>query len=122
MRFSLAGIAVDVVVKDGLKTVSKVSPGLGYGHVAQTTAYHHMLPTTLTVTSSLADTVQLQFKSGVSWSCVMHFLPKGSGVQKQELLQCAASKARKQDKITVSVHDSTAKTQPSSQADVITII
>lgn len=122
MRFFLSGIALDVDVKDGVTTVRQVVTGRGYGHVAQTTPYHHMVPTTLTVTSSLADTVQLQFKSGVTWSCSMHFHPKASGMQMNELLQCATSKSRNKDKITVSVHDASAKTQPSPQSDWITIV
>lgn len=122
MRFGgLAGITLDVDVKDGSKTVSRVKPGLGYGHVAQTTKYHHVVPTTITVTSKLDDTVQLQFNSGVTWSCTMHFTPKGSGMQMNELLQCNSSKSKTQDKITVSVHDSSAKKQPPPQADWITI-
>jgi hypothetical protein len=122
MTFSLAGITLDIDVKDGVKPVRKVTLGKGYGHVAKTTPYHHIVPTTLTVTSSLPDTVQLQFKSGASWSCVMHFQPNAPLNQTQELLQCATSKSRSQDKITVSVHDSSAKKQPSPQADVITIV
>ncbi len=122
MKFILSGISLEIDVKDGQATVQSVAPGRGYGHVAQTSKYHQFVPTALTVASSLDDTVQLQFKSGQTWSCTMHFQPKDAGMQKNELLQCAKSRSKNRDRITVSVHDSSAKKQPNPQLDWITIL
>jgi hypothetical protein len=122
MEFRLSGITLDVDVKDGQATVLQVARGRGYGHVAQTTRYDHMIPTILTVTSRLDDMDQLQFKSGEAWSCKMHFQPKDPAMQANELLQCAKSKKRDRDRITVLVHDSSAKKQKNPQSDWITIL
>jgi|SRR5215469_16754574 len=122
MKFQLKGIKLDVDVKDGQAAVLKVTSGRAYGHVAQTGKYHHITPTNLVITSSLNDTLQLQFNSGSTWSCTMHFQPKDPGLQMSELLQCVTPKARNQDQIKVSVQDSSAKKQPSPQSDLLTIV
>jgi len=122
MKFRLAGISLDVDVKDGHAIVNKVRPGRSYGHVVQTTKYHHLVPTNLTITSNLNDTVQLQFNSGSTWIFAKQFQPKDPGTQKNEPLQCITPRARSQDQIVVSVQDSSATKQPNPQSDLLTIL
>jgi hypothetical protein len=124
MKFPLSGMNLTAEVRDDQRPVLEVSRGRGYGHVLKTTEYWGMQNTVLTVSSSLQDTQQLEFKSGAAWTWQLPLEPDDPIVETRELLVCSQKQVRPQDKITVFVHDATAVEQPTPnpQMELLTIL
>src|SRR5882757_10020966 len=124
MKFGLPGMDLTAEVRDDQRPVHRVSRGCGYGHVLRTSEYHGMVSTVLTVSSSLQDTQQLEFKSGAAWTWQLPLEPDDSIVETRELLACSANQVRPQDEIRVFVHDASAKEQPTPnpQKELLTIL
>jgi hypothetical protein len=124
MKFPLPGMDLTAEVRDDQRPVHRVFRGRGYGHVLRTTEYYGMVNTVLTVSSSLQDTQQLEFKSGAAWTWQLPLEPDDPVVVTRELLACSKKSVRPQDEITVFVHDASAVEQPTPnpQKELLTIL